>query len=205
MANQRADGGTALLGKPAPDFALPSIQGGEVSLAALRGDRRVVLWFSRGFTCTFCRSYMAGIIDAYDALQADRIEVLQVAPNLFDTAQRFFRPPPPFPFLCDPDKRLYALYGLGDRGVLSAMGNTFVTFGHAFTHGDGINTVRASWMDVANRNFVTRMHHHALTAMDQAIVIVDANGMVREHRVYRALEAIPDGAALRDMVADVCA
>src|SRR5512141_1463771 len=48
----------AVLGEVLPDFALPSLQGGEVSLAALRG-KTVVLVFPRvqygeGKWCTIC-------------------------------------------------------------------------------------------------------------------------------------------------------
>ena len=36
------------VGEPAPDFTLPTHDGREVALAAYRGHRRVVLWFSKG-------------------------------------------------------------------------------------------------------------------------------------------------------------
>ena len=48
-------------------------------------------------------------------------EVIQIAPNLLESARTFFRDAAsPFPFVCDPDKRLYAVYGLGDLGALTA-------------------------------------------------------------------------------------
>jgi len=34
-------------GETAPQFTLPSVQGGIVDLAAYRGRRNVVIWFSR--------------------------------------------------------------------------------------------------------------------------------------------------------------
>ena len=43
------------VGSPAPLFGLRSVQGATVELAAYRGQLNVVLWFSRGFTCPFCR------------------------------------------------------------------------------------------------------------------------------------------------------
>jgi peroxiredoxin len=193
-----------LVGHRAPDFALPSIQGPLIRLADYRGSQRVVLWFSRGFTCNFCRGYMEGIIRPYPLLAAERILVIQVAPNLFETACRWFKPPPPYPFVCDPDKRLYAVYGLGDRGVLAAFSNTVATFGHAFRHGAGLETVRASWMDLANRDFLRRLHHHALTALDQAIFLIDLDGVVRLARTYQALAQIPTGEALRALVRAHC-
>lgn len=184
------------IGNLAPDFRLTSIQGERISLANYRRHKRVILWFSRGFTCNFCRRYMEGIISHYDELAAADIEVIQVAPNLLETAQRFFAQPPPYPFVCDPDKRLYAIYDIGDRGVLEANKNTVVAFGTAFLNGEGMETVRASWIDVANRNFVRRLAHHALTAVEQGLFFLDLDGYIRHQLYLRGLEAIPSGREL---------
>jgi peroxiredoxin len=58
------------VGDAAPLFGLRSVQGPTVELAAYRGRRNVVLWFSRGFTCPFCRAYMDGIGQGYPELCA---------------------------------------------------------------------------------------------------------------------------------------
>ncbi|MGH9049401.1 MAG: cyclic nucleotide-binding domain-containing protein, partial [Acidimicrobiia bacterium] len=42
------------VGDPAPDFTLEAVRGGTVSLSDHRGQT-VVLWFSRGYNCPFCR------------------------------------------------------------------------------------------------------------------------------------------------------
>jgi hypothetical protein len=44
------------IGHAAPLFGLRSVQGPTVELAACRGRLNVVLWFSCGFTCPFCRT-----------------------------------------------------------------------------------------------------------------------------------------------------
>ncbi|MCL4261708.1 MAG: AhpC/TSA family protein [Anaerolineae bacterium] len=187
------------IGQQAPDFRLTSIQGELITLASYRQQKRVILWFSRGFTCNFCRRYMEGIISHYNQLTAAGIEVIQIAPNLLETAQRFFTELPPYPFVCDPDKRLYAIYDIGDRGVLEANKNTVVAFGTAFLQGEGLETVRASWIDVANRNFVRRLAHHALTAVEQGLFFLDTDSIIR-HQVYlKGLETIPDGRELLTM------
>ena len=158
----------------APDFSLPSIQGDVISLSAYHGRKRIILWFSRGFTCPFCRSYMENVSEDYPALQANNIEIIQVAPNLMESARVFFGgAAPPYPFLCDPDKTLYARYGLGDRGVLEATRNTFISFSHAAATGAFATTVRGSWLDVINRNFIRRLHHHALTSFEQGLFFID--------------------------------
>ena len=116
----------------------PRYEGATVDLGAYRGRQNVIVWFSRGFTCPFCRGYMQGIIEGYQGLLAAEAEVIQVAPNLLEAARSFFRPAPvPYPVVCDPDKRLYAVYGLGDRGALVATRTGLVSFARAFTTGDG--------------------------------------------------------------------
>lgn len=193
------------VGGSAPHFELPSIQGETISLVNYRDRSNVILWFSRGFTCHFCRGFMQDIIDGYEALQANDTVVIQVAPNLHATARGYFADGmPPFPFVCDPDKRLYAIYGLGDRGALRATVNTLVTFSTAFTRGEGLETVRASWQDVANRNFVRRLHHHALTAMEQGVFIIDKGGIVRYKEMMGAVEAIPPAETLLDLTQRLC-
>lgn len=140
----------AVVGNHAPSFTLPAIQGGQISLADYYGRSRVILWFSRGFACNFCRRYMQLIIERYEDLVAQAIEVVQVNPNLLETSRLYFDLATPYPFVCDPDKRLYAVYGLGARGVLEAQKNTLISFGTAFVRGEGQETVKASWLDVMN-------------------------------------------------------
>src|SRR5213593_4110481 len=124
------------VGEPAPIFALPSIQGAMVDLAAYRGRSNVIVWLSRGFTCPFCLMYMDGIRAGYEQLVGTGTEVIQVAPNLLESARNFFAgTAAPFPFVCDPDKRLYAMYGLGDRGVLDASRTAVVSFSPALAQG----------------------------------------------------------------------
>ena len=46
------------VGQLAPRFSLTSLSGAEVDLASYRGRSNVLIWFSRGFTCPFCRIYI---------------------------------------------------------------------------------------------------------------------------------------------------
>lgn len=182
------------IGGAAPEFTLTSVQGDPVSLTNYQGRRNVILWFSRGFQCQFCRGHMARITEKYDEMLTHEIEVIQVAPNLLESARIFFaQAPPQYPFVCDPDKRLYAVYGLGDRGALEATRNAVVSFSHAFTHGEGAKTVYGSWLDVMNRNFVRRLHHHALTAVEQGLFIINKEGVIRYQLRAGPLDPIPSG------------
>ena len=194
------------MGDEAPPFALPSLRGTMVDLTAYRGKRNVVVWFSRGFTCPFCRAHTDGMRAGYPALQAADTEIIQVAPNLLDAARRFFGPSPlPFPFICDPDKRLYAVYGLGERGALEATKTAVVSFAHAFTHGDTTNQIRGAYFDVMNRNFLRRLHHHASSALDQGMFLVDRDGIVRHRTVMGPIDPMPGGAQLADLARQHCA
>lgn len=189
----------------APAFSLPSLRGSVVDLASYRGRRNVVVWFSRGFTCPFCRVYTDGMRTGYAALRAADTEIIQVAPNLLDSARRFFAQAPlPFPFVCDPDKRLYAVYGLGDVGALEATKTAVVSFAHAFTHGDTNNQIRGAWFDVMNRNFVRRLHHHAMTAHEQGIFVIDKEGVIRHVTVVGPIDPVPGGAELADLARSHC-
>jgi peroxiredoxin len=194
------------VGHPAPLFSLTSVQGGTVELATYRGRSNVVVWFSRGFTCPFCRVYMEGMMEGYQDLQAGGTEIIQVGPNLLQAARIFFgHSPTPYPFVCDPDKRLFAVYGLGDRGALEATRSAVVSFSYAFTHGDTGPQLRGAWLDVMNRNFVRRLHHHAMTALEQGIFLVDRDGVIRHRTVVGPTEPVPRGRTLADLVRAHCA
>ena len=189
----------------APVFALPSLRGAMVDLASYRGHRNVVVWFSRGFTCPFCRVYTDGMRAGYEALRTADTEIIQVAPNLLDSARRFFAQSPlPYPFVCDPDKRLYAVYGLGDVGALEATRTAVVSFAHAFTHGDTSNQIRGAWFDVVNRNFLRRLHHHAMTAQEQGMFLVDKDGVIRSVSVVGPIDPMPGGAELAALARQHC-
>jgi len=189
----------------APVFALPSLRGAVVDLASYRGRRNVVVWFSRGFTCPFCRVYTDGMRAGYEALRTADTEIIQVAPNLLDSARRFFAQSPlPYPFVCDPDKRLYAVYGLGDVGALEATRTAVVSFAHAFTHGDTNNQIRGAWFDVVNRNFLRRLHHHAMTAQEQGMFLVDKDGVIRSVTVVGPIDPMPGGVELAELARQHC-
>jgi peroxiredoxin len=193
------------IGEMAPRFSLPSLSGAEVDLASYRGRLNVVVWFSRGFTCPFCRVYTDGVRAGYGALQAADTEVIQVAPNLLESARRYFGDSIlPFPFICDPDKRLYAVYGLGDRRALEATRTAVVSFAHAFTHGDSVNQVRGAWFDVMNRNFLRRLHHHAMTAHEQGIFFIDKEGVIRHLTVVGPIDPVPSGTDLAGLARTFC-
>ena len=183
-----------MIGSTAPDFELESVQGPVIRLSAYRGTHNVVLWFSRGFTCPFCRRFMAQLGQVYGRFQAAQAEIIQLGPNVLKAARAYFqRQPPRFPFVCDPAKEIFTRCGLRDTGVLEASKNTLISFTYAYTYGDGLSTTRASALDVFTDDFIGRMRHHALTAIQQAVFVVDRDGIVRQATVLRPLDTLPPG------------
>lgn len=181
-----------ILGKNAPDFSLQSIQGETIQLSKYKGNKNIILWFSRGFTCPYCRGFMDEVVEGYEKLTANNIEVIQVSPNLHQSAVNFFgKNPPPFPMICDPDKRLFRTYGIGDNGPITATVNMVASFSTAARRGEFLKTSRASASDVFDKRFLQRLHHHALTALNQAVIAIDINGVIRQRVEVGTLEDIP--------------
>src|SRR5215475_14651648 len=106
--------------------------------------------------------------EGYEELLGAGTEIIQVGPNLLQAARIFFgHSPTPYPFVCAPDKRLFAVYGLGDRGALEATRSAVVSFSYAVSQGEGSTWGKGAYHDVLNRNFLRRLHHHAMTAIEQ--------------------------------------
>lgn len=104
------------IGQRAGSFRLPSGQGGEVGLEDYRGRSNVVLWFTKGMGCPFCRTQMSQLARGYPKLKAAGAEVLQVTPTKPERA-RFYAQnfAIPFPYLCDPDHQVHRAWGLDQR------------------------------------------------------------------------------------------
>jgi peroxiredoxin len=105
------DGG--YIGRPAPEFRLAAAQGGELGPQDFRGSKRVVLWFSKGLFCPFCRRNMAQLALRYPEIQALDAEVLQVTHNTADEARGYLKHYPiRFPYLCDAERAVHDKYGV---------------------------------------------------------------------------------------------
>ena len=106
------------VGRAAPQFKLAAAQGGEVGPQDLRGSKRVVLWFSKGLFCPFCRRNMAQLALRYPEIQALDAEVLQVTHNTIDEARGYLKHYPiKMPYLCDSGRTAHDQYGVAQLGV----------------------------------------------------------------------------------------
>ena len=54
------------VGEQGPSFRLPSAQGGEIGLEDFRDSKNVIVWFTKGMACMFCRAQMSQLARAYD-------------------------------------------------------------------------------------------------------------------------------------------
>ncbi len=104
------------VGQKVPSFRLPSGHGGAIGPEDYRGRSNLIVWFTKGMSCPFCRTQMSQLARGYPKLKAAGAEVLQVTPTTPKRAvfyaQNF---PIPFPYLCDPDYAVHRAWGLGVR------------------------------------------------------------------------------------------
>jgi peroxiredoxin len=108
--------GQVEVGQVAPSFRLPSGQGPEVALEDYRGHKNVVLWFTKGMACPFCRQQMSQLARAYGEFAARDAEIVEVTNSTPERArvyaQKFGLR---FPYLCDPDHTVRRGWGVEVR------------------------------------------------------------------------------------------
>jgi peroxiredoxin len=103
------------IGDRPPAFRLPTAQGPDVGLEDFAG-RSVIVWFTKGMACPFCRQHMSRLARGYAAIKARGAEVLQVTLTKPERARVFARQfTLPFPYLCDPDYRVRQSWGMDVR------------------------------------------------------------------------------------------
>lgn len=105
-----------VVGAPAPGFRLPSAQGPELGPADYHDRSSVILWFTKGMICPFCRAQMSQLGRGYAQFQALGTEILEITPTAPAKAALYARQfGLPFPYLCDPDFTVFRAYGLAHR------------------------------------------------------------------------------------------
>ena len=166
---------TPYVGRAAPEFRLACAQGGEVGPQDFRGAKRVVLWFSKGLFCPFCRRNMAQLGLRYPEIQALQAEILQVTHNTLDEARGYLKHyPMKFPYLCDAERTAHDRYGV-ELGGINLGG--FLASGAA---------VMADFVLKGETTPAPIPYFKRYAGRDtaQAVFIVDREGVVRaEHRL----------------------
>ncbi len=101
------------VGDVAPDFRLPAIGGGTLSLGDFRDRSEVVLFFYPKDNTPACTLEACGFRDSYEVFREAGAEVIGISGDSPESHERFasrFRLP--FPLLSDPDGRVAASYGV---------------------------------------------------------------------------------------------
>jgi peroxiredoxin len=101
-------------GTPAPDFALPAIDGsGTISLQDFRGKSPVFLALFIGLWCPFCRRSIAEMSAAEPQLKQEGVETLCVVATPPDNARLYFKyRPTRLRLAADPELTTHRAYGL---------------------------------------------------------------------------------------------
>jgi putative peptide zinc metalloprotease protein len=165
----------SFVGRAAPEFKLAAAQGGEVGPQDLRGSKRVILWFSKGLFCPFCRRNMAQLGLRYGEIQALDAEVLQVTHNTLDEARGYLKHyPMKFPYLCDADRAAHERYGVEMMGMNPAgfLASSAAVVADLVTKGEKTPLP------------IPYIKRYAGKDTDQAVFVLDREGVVRaEHRL----------------------
>ena len=103
-------------GERAPSFRLPSAQGPIVDLDEVRARANVVLWFTKGFACPFCRQQMSQLARGLPRLREVDAEPIVVTRTPLARAEMYARHfPMPMPYLSDADGSVRRAYRLDVR------------------------------------------------------------------------------------------
>jgi peroxiredoxin len=95
----------------APDFQLVDTHGYPVSLYTFRGHTNVVLVFTRGLACPFCRRQLARLRREFEAFESRRAVVLIIGPDRPDQIQEYWRREDfTFPGFADTDNEVASLF-----------------------------------------------------------------------------------------------
>jgi peroxiredoxin len=76
------------VGRPAPDFTLPSTSGGDVMLSKLRGKTVLLAFFPLAFTST-CTTELCAFTDDYDQFTEAGVTVLPISVDSVPTLKEF--------------------------------------------------------------------------------------------------------------------
>jgi peroxiredoxin Q/BCP len=102
-----------VIGKPAPDFTLPSTDGGSVSLRQFKGKKTVVLYFYPKDETPGCTREACDLRDHWAEIESRNAVILGVSTDPMDSHLRFREKHKlPFTLLSDEDAAVSKLYGV---------------------------------------------------------------------------------------------
>ena len=102
-----------VIGRPAPDFSLPSTTGENISLKQFKGKKTVVLYFYPKDETPGCTREACGFRDHAEEFENARVVILGVSTDGLESHQHFKEKQKlPFPLLSDEDAAVSKLYGV---------------------------------------------------------------------------------------------
>ena len=102
-----------VIGKPAPDFTLPSTTGETISLKQFKGKKTVLLYFYPKDETSGCTKEACAFRDVYAELERHGVVVLGVSTDGMESHLAFRdHHKLPFPLLTDEDAAVSKLYGV---------------------------------------------------------------------------------------------
>lgn len=114
-----------VIGKPAPDFTLPSTSGQDVSLRQFKGKKTVVLFFYPNDDTPSCTKEACGFRDLAAEFEAAGAVLLGISGDAMDSHHAFrSKHRLPFELLSDPDAVASKAYGVWKQKNL--YGNKFM-------------------------------------------------------------------------------
>ena len=102
-----------IIGRPAPDFSLPSTTGENISLKQFKGKKTVILYFYPKDETPGCTREACSFRDVYAEFEKHNVVILGVSMDSLDSHQHFREKNNlPFPLLADEDATLSKMYGV---------------------------------------------------------------------------------------------
>lgn len=102
-----------VIGRPAPDFSLPSTTGENISLKQFKGKKTVVLYFYPKDETPGCTREACDFRDHTAEFEAAKVVVLGVSTDSLESHQHFKEKQKlPFPLLTDEDAAVSKLFGV---------------------------------------------------------------------------------------------
>lgn len=102
-----------VIGKPAPDFSLPSTTGERISLRQFKGKKTVILYFYPKDETPGCTKQACAFREAFDEFENLNVEILGVSTDSLESHESFKRRHIlPFTLLADEDAAVSKAYGV---------------------------------------------------------------------------------------------
>ena len=187
---QQEQSGVLAVDTVAPNFRLASAQGHDIAHEDYRGRRNVLLWFSKGLFCPFCRRYMTQLRLNYNEFQEHNTEILQVTYSTPEEAHLYFRQYQfSFPYLCDPERAVFTLYGI--RIMRKGVGQIAARAAGSMVAAMSDRLLRGE----KTPSPLPYMKRYGQTDMDQeAVFLIDKAGLIRYVHTTGASGALPSNA-----------